>query len=260
MSTVPPSRPRPRRPRRSPSRCPTERTHHGDTVTDPYAWLADPKDPEVIAYLEAENAYTEALDRRARRAAVRDLRRDQGAHPGDRPVGAGAQGELVAVRAHRGGPAVRDPLPPPGARRRGHPADAGGRQAAGRRGGAARRERARGRGRRSSRSARCRSAPDERLLAYSTDFAGDERYTLRIKDLVTGAVLPDEVPDTHYGCAWSRTGPRCSTSPSTRRGGPYRVWRHVVGTPAVGRRGGVRGDRREVLARRRAPAATSGTW
>src|ERR1700733_598279 len=40
---------------------PTERTHHGDTVTDPYAWLADPKDPEVIAYLEAENAYAEAL-------------------------------------------------------------------------------------------------------------------------------------------------------------------------------------------------------
>src|ERR1700759_3807985 len=40
---------------------PTERTHHGDTVTDPYAWLANPKDPEVIAYLEAENAYTDAL-------------------------------------------------------------------------------------------------------------------------------------------------------------------------------------------------------
>ena len=40
---------------------PTERVHHGDTVTDPYAWLADPKDPEVIAYLEGENAYTEAL-------------------------------------------------------------------------------------------------------------------------------------------------------------------------------------------------------
>jgi len=48
---------------------PTERTHHGDTVTDPYAWLADPKDPEVIAYLEAENAYTEALT-----AGLGDLR------------------------------------------------------------------------------------------------------------------------------------------------------------------------------------------
>ncbi|MDX6417422.1 MAG: oligopeptidase, partial [Trebonia sp.] len=40
---------------------PTERTYHGDTVTDPYAWLADPKDPEVIAYLEAENGYTDGL-------------------------------------------------------------------------------------------------------------------------------------------------------------------------------------------------------
>src|ERR1700735_4160213 len=40
---------------------PTERTHHGDTVTDPYAWLANPKDPEVIAYLEAENGYTDTL-------------------------------------------------------------------------------------------------------------------------------------------------------------------------------------------------------
>src|SRR5580704_15391466 len=48
---------------------PTERTHHGDTVIDPYAWLADPKDPEVIAYLEAENAYTEALT-----AGLGDLR------------------------------------------------------------------------------------------------------------------------------------------------------------------------------------------
>ena len=36
---------------------------HGYTVTDDYAWLRDrntPKDPEVIKYLEAENAYTEA--------------------------------------------------------------------------------------------------------------------------------------------------------------------------------------------------------
>ena len=31
---------------------------HGDTRVDPYAWLRDRDDPEVIAYLEAENAYT----------------------------------------------------------------------------------------------------------------------------------------------------------------------------------------------------------
>ena len=39
---------------------PTERTHHGDTVIDEYAWLADKDDPDTVAYLTAENAYTEA--------------------------------------------------------------------------------------------------------------------------------------------------------------------------------------------------------
>ena len=41
-------------------RVPHERTHHGDTVTDEYAWLADHEDPDTRAYLEAENAFTEA--------------------------------------------------------------------------------------------------------------------------------------------------------------------------------------------------------
>ena len=38
---------------------PAERTHHGDTVTDEFAWLAEKDDPQTIAYLEAENAFTE---------------------------------------------------------------------------------------------------------------------------------------------------------------------------------------------------------
>src|ERR1700748_679339 len=37
-----------------------ERTYHGDTVIDEYAWLADKDDPDTIAYLTAENAYAEA--------------------------------------------------------------------------------------------------------------------------------------------------------------------------------------------------------
>ena len=51
-----------------------------------------------------------------------------------------------------------------------------------------------------------RTSPDQRWLAYSTDFAGNERFTLRIKDLATGAALPDEIPDTYAGCAWSLDG------------------------------------------------------
>ena len=38
-----------------------ERVHHGDQVVDPFEWLRDKDDPEVIAHLEAENAYAEAM-------------------------------------------------------------------------------------------------------------------------------------------------------------------------------------------------------
>jgi len=51
-------------------RIPTERTFHGDTVTDEYAWLADKENPDTIAYLEAQNAYTDAMT--AAQAGLRD--------------------------------------------------------------------------------------------------------------------------------------------------------------------------------------------
>ena len=37
-----------------------ETTHHGITLTDNYGWLREKENPEVTAYLEAENAYAEA--------------------------------------------------------------------------------------------------------------------------------------------------------------------------------------------------------
>ena len=36
-------------------------TLHGDTRVDDYFWLRERQNPEVIAYLEAENAYTDAV-------------------------------------------------------------------------------------------------------------------------------------------------------------------------------------------------------
>src|ERR1700674_5234134 len=38
-----------------------EITVHGDTRVDPYFWLRDRKDPDTIAYLEAENGFTQAM-------------------------------------------------------------------------------------------------------------------------------------------------------------------------------------------------------
>src|SRR4029453_4319082 len=37
---------------------PTERTFHGDTVSDEFAWLAEKENPDTIAYLEGRNAWT----------------------------------------------------------------------------------------------------------------------------------------------------------------------------------------------------------
>ena len=34
---------------------------HGETLLDNYFWLREKKNPEVMAYLEAENAYTDAV-------------------------------------------------------------------------------------------------------------------------------------------------------------------------------------------------------
>ena len=45
----------------SPTRRPAVRIHHGDRFSDPYEWLRDKDDPEVIGYLKAENEYTEAV-------------------------------------------------------------------------------------------------------------------------------------------------------------------------------------------------------
>src|SRR5690606_31587912 len=42
-------------------RRPETRVFSGVEIEDPYAWLEDPTDPDVIAYLEAENAYREAI-------------------------------------------------------------------------------------------------------------------------------------------------------------------------------------------------------
>ena len=51
MPAVPPVAPRRPRPR----------VHHGDTFVDPYEWMRNKEDPEFLAYLQDENAYTEAM-------------------------------------------------------------------------------------------------------------------------------------------------------------------------------------------------------
>ena len=55
-----PDSPAPTTPAPIAERRPVTRTHHGDVFVDDYEWLRDKDDPATLAYLEAENAHTDA--------------------------------------------------------------------------------------------------------------------------------------------------------------------------------------------------------
>jgi len=209
-----------------------ERTFHGDTFNDEYAWLGDAGDPQTIAYLEAENAYTEALT--AGQAELRDAIFGE--------IKARTQETDLSVPTRKGGwwyyaRTVEGQQYPVFCRRAVRPDDSGppvsadgapldgeqvlldGNELAG--------------GGRFFAMGAYSVSPDGRLLAYSTDFSGTERFTLRVKDLVTGVTAADEIPDTFYGPAWSLAGSALFYVTVDEAWRPYRVWRHMVGTAAA---------------------------
>jgi oligopeptidase B len=210
----------------------SERTHHGDTFVDEYAWLADRDDPETIAYLEAENAYTAAMTagqaglRQEIFAEIKGRTKETDLSVPTRKGGwwyytrtvEGKQYPIYCRAAVRPGetspPSTEGGTPLPG-----EEVLLDGNEIA---------------GDSPFFSLGAYSvSPDGRLLAYSTDFAGNERFTLRIKDLATGQTAADEIPDTFYGCAWSKDASVLFYVTVDAAWRPYRVWRHVLGTPAA---------------------------
>jgi oligopeptidase B len=208
---------------------PTVRTHHGDTVIDEYAWLAVKDDPETIKYLTAENEYTET--RTADQAGLRDtvfeeikartketdlslpVRKD-GFWYYSRTV----EGQQYPIHCRLA--VVDGELTPPSTDDGSSPAgeevllDAN--VEAGDSGFFA--------------LGTFDVSPDGFLLAYSVDLAGDERFTLRVKDLRTGELLPDSVENVFYGSAWSRDGSTLFYLTVDEAWRPHRVWRHTLGT------------------------------
>src|SRR3954451_5936836 len=212
-------------------RVPAERTHHGDTVVDEYEWLRDADAPETLAYLEAENAYTSA-----RTAHLEDLRRRifeeirsrtketdlsvpyrigdwwyYGRSHEDKQYGASCRSPVRG--ADDWTPADLDPEEPVAGEEllldgdvlaEGHDFFSLGTVSV---------------------------SPDGRLLAFSTDVVGDERYLLQVKDLTTGELLPDQVPDTMGGGTWDRRGTTLFYTTPDEAWRPDKLWRHVLGTP-----------------------------
>ena len=74
-------------------------------------------------------------------------------------------------------------------------------------------------------------SPDNRIIAYSVDTVGRRQYTLRFKNLETGEILPDTLENTSGDIAWgndNKTVFYCKKNRSLR---PHKVYRHSLGHP-----------------------------
>jgi oligopeptidase B len=72
-------------------------------------------------------------------------------------------------------------------------------------------------------------SPDQSVLAYAVDLDGSEQYALRFLDLTTGENRPDEIDDVTYGSAWSADGSTFFYVRADESLRPFQVWRHVLG-------------------------------
>ena len=198
-------------------RQPTVNTYHGQGLPDDYAWLREKTSPEVIAFLEQENAYTQAVMKPTEELQAklysemlshiketdvsvpfRDKdyfyysRTEQGAQY---PIYCRKHGSLDAkeeVILDMNQLAVGEAFMALGA---------------------------------------LTVSDDGNLLAYSTDTTGFRQYTLHIKDLRTGQVLPDraERVGSVVWTADNRTLFYTVEDEETKR--QFQFYRHVVGEP-----------------------------
>ncbi len=73
-------------------------------------------------------------------------------------------------------------------------------------------------------------SPDQKLLAYSWDNTGSETYTLQVKNLETGALLSEKIPATGTGLVWANDNKTFFYSTLDKMKRPYRLFRHILGT------------------------------
>jgi oligopeptidase B len=73
-------------------------------------------------------------------------------------------------------------------------------------------------------------SPDEDLLAYSVDTAGDEVFELCFRDLRTREDLADRIPRCYYSGAWSADSQWFFYTVHDDAYRPHQVWRHRLGT------------------------------
>ena len=189
---------------------------HGDERVDNYFWMRDRHDPKVIAYLEAENAYTSAMmqhtevlqknlyDQMLARIKETDL---------SVPYRKGEfyyysrtqEGKAYSIYCRKKGSlaATEEVLLDQNELALGHEFLSLG---------------------------VFQVSPNHQLLAYSVDTKGDERYTLFFLDLATRQLYPESITETSSAFAWgndSQTVFYTQVDPTNR---PFKLFRHALGS------------------------------
>jgi oligopeptidase B len=71
---------------------------------------------------------------------------------------------------------------------------------------------------------------NQNLLAYSIDTTGAERYTLFVKDLKTGELYPDIIEDVGYSVEWANDNQTIFYTIRDEANRPFKLFRHKLGT------------------------------
>ena len=187
---------------------------HGRKIEDPYSWLKDKKDPEVIDYLKAENSYRETITNRLR-SFEETLYNEMLSHIKQTDLGVPVQdnGYWYYSRTEEGKQypyycRKKGSLETPEEVLLDVNALAQGKKFL---------------------SAQPRGASDDsRLYAYVTDTTGFREYYLSIKDLSTGKLLEDAFVKS-AGFCWAGDNKSIFyvTEDSAKR--PHKLYRHTIG-------------------------------
>ena len=195
-------------------RIPKTDTLHGDVRTDDYFWMRDKSDPDVLAYLEAENAYTaaalkgtEALQETLYLEIKGRLQETDLSVPyqlgGYFYYSRTEEGKQYPIRCRKSGSldAAEEITLDLNALAEGHSYLGLGTYTV---------------------------SDDTHLLAYSLDVTGFREYTLHVKDLRTGEVLPDRVEKTG-SVSWAADNQTLFYTVEDDAKRDYRLYRHALG-------------------------------
>ena len=203
-------------------------TWHGIELTDPYHWLKDQSyptvdDPEVLAYLEAENGYFESimsphqglidtLFEEIKARQQQDLSSVPFRHRGFFYQWRFEEGGQYRIwsRWPAGNELRPDEAPENASILLDGPALAEGHDY--------------------FRLGGWSVSNDSKRLAYSLDTNGSERFTLSIKDIDTGTLLGESIEEVIGSVVWASDDQSFFYTNVDENWRPYRVRRHVLGT------------------------------